>query len=444
LALTAVNAPLGVIRAQNGMERLACELAVDYLNGGVGAASADAGANFDSRALLRRAAALIPSHASLVAELRGSVVKYSIFPETYFDTYYRGFAEKRAAEVVRSEIKPGMSAVGKVRAIHDWIVLNNEYSTDWNVMDKYSGVSTFYYKTSVCSGYARAFKMMCDAAGIPSLYIEGAIGSGPHAWNAVFVDGRWFYVDTTLDDLDNGAVRNDYFMLPASEPLPGHYEDAGMPFSEYIAFGNYYYFAYLPSLTESAPASAPKITSHPTSKTVRPLARATLSVAAEDAGGLGELTYQWYENSSGAYRAIKGAVSPALTVSTAAEGAASYYCAVVGASGVKKLTKIATVIVTGAATTDYDAKDPVIIDHPAISFRDGSAYLTVRANSPDGGSLSYQWYRLESDGWKPMKNASERALKVLYRGSYYCVVTNTNPNAFGDEAASGGSKIIET
>lgn len=57
--------------------------------------------------------------------------------------------------------------------------------------------------SAVCEGYAKAFKLLLDSAGMHSLYVTGEASSsgesGPHAWNILYV-GKWYQVDTTFDD----------------------------------------------------------------------------------------------------------------------------------------------------------------------------------------------------------------------------------------------------
>jgi hypothetical protein len=96
-----------------------------------------------------------------------------------------------------------------------------------------------------------------------------------------------------------------------------------------------------------------------------------------------------------------------------------------------------------------DAPPPIINTHPqgaAVSV--GAIYnLTVSANSPDGGSLSYQWYRntanntlggtavgTDSPGYTP----STAAVGTFY---YYVTVTNTNNNANGNKTAIAISQV---
>ena len=68
--------------------------------------------------------------------------------------------------------------------------------------------------TAVCSGYAKAYEAMLDAAGIPNETITGYAG-GYHAWNLVQVDGQWYHVDTTWDDPTTQGgdyIRYTYFL----------------------------------------------------------------------------------------------------------------------------------------------------------------------------------------------------------------------------------------
>lgn len=65
------------------------------------------------------------------------------------------------------------------------------------------------YKT-VCDGYAKAFKMICDANNIPSLVVCGYTGKGyreGHAWNYVLMENnRWYAVDITWMDNDDSDI----------------------------------------------------------------------------------------------------------------------------------------------------------------------------------------------------------------------------------------------
>ncbi len=64
---------------------------------------------------------------------------------------------------------------------------------------------------AVCNGYSFAFEYLCQKANIPCGIISGEayhIPDSPdqdqrdHAWNVVYVNGKWYEVDTTWDDFE--------------------------------------------------------------------------------------------------------------------------------------------------------------------------------------------------------------------------------------------------
>jgi len=55
---------------------------------------------------------------------------------------------------------------------------------------------------AACGSYARAFKFLCGAAGIPCFTVTTAT----HGWNMVYVDGKWLHVDVSLNDLTHSRA----------------------------------------------------------------------------------------------------------------------------------------------------------------------------------------------------------------------------------------------
>ena len=64
--------------------------------------------------------------------------------------------------------------------------------------------------SGVCESYAEAFKLLCDAVNVPCTLVV----SETHEWNAVYMDGAWYYVDVTWMDAyrTNGMYYDDWFM----------------------------------------------------------------------------------------------------------------------------------------------------------------------------------------------------------------------------------------
>ncbi len=68
----------------------------------------------------------------------------------------------------------------------------------WNYV--FSPHGAILRQSSVCEGYAKAFKLACDKLNIPCQIVSGNAGGG-HDWNYVQMeDKNWYLVDVTFDD----------------------------------------------------------------------------------------------------------------------------------------------------------------------------------------------------------------------------------------------------
>lgn len=71
------------------------------------------------------------------------------------------------------------------------------------------------YHKVVCEGYAKAFQLLLNAAGIENIYIvgNGKVGTAwqGHAWNQVKIEKQWYLVDLTWDD--GAVISRKYFNL---------------------------------------------------------------------------------------------------------------------------------------------------------------------------------------------------------------------------------------
>lgn len=84
-----------------------------------------------------------------------------------------------------------------------------------------------------CSGYAAAFKMLCDEVGIFCIIASGRAdfegAHGPHAWNVVRVDGKTYHVDVTAMSATYARAGN--FCCPlynfSDRTAAGHYIPSG-------------------------------------------------------------------------------------------------------------------------------------------------------------------------------------------------------------------------
>lgn len=109
-------------------------------------------------------------------------------------------------------IASGASVYDTVRYLNDWLAKNNEYNSDlengaancWECISALVGREGT--EGPVCEGYARAMKVLCDAAAIPCVLVSGhaqasAEDSGEgHMWNYVQLEDAWYGVDVTWND----------------------------------------------------------------------------------------------------------------------------------------------------------------------------------------------------------------------------------------------------
>ncbi|MBQ8902799.1 MAG: hypothetical protein IJY73_00685, partial [Oscillospiraceae bacterium] len=75
----------------------------------------------------------------------------------------------------------------------------------------------------VCEGYSRAFKVLCDVAGITCVLTDGTEDGGAHMWNYAKVGGDWYAVDVTWNDPTGGesgklsGFENENYLLVGSD-----------------------------------------------------------------------------------------------------------------------------------------------------------------------------------------------------------------------------------
>lgn len=138
---------------------------------------------------------------------------------------------RKTAEILSEICDNEMNEEEKVRAVHDWIVLNARYD------ETGTGRSAFDVLTlgrAVCHGYAlTAFEMLREA-GMEVVIIAG-LPAMNHVWNMVKICGNWYHLDVTYDDPVPDLplnVRYDYFLKSDEEMLAGsnpHTWESGYP-----------------------------------------------------------------------------------------------------------------------------------------------------------------------------------------------------------------------
>lgn len=116
---------------------------------------------------------------------------------------------------------PETDTYGKMKLIYEYIIDNTVY--DPQSEENQDITSVLLNHRSVCAGYAKTFKFICDKMGINCLTVvgeaRGNVFSGSHAWNMVEINGRHYWVDATWGDpiRDNGEQILSYEYLCVSD-----------------------------------------------------------------------------------------------------------------------------------------------------------------------------------------------------------------------------------
>ena len=88
-------------------------------------------------------------------------------------------------------------------------LMYSDTRTDEQWMES-SAYGTLVMGKTICSGYAMAFKALCDRLELPCWVLSGYNDSVAHAWNMVQIDGETFYTDCTYAD---GSWDNSWLMM---------------------------------------------------------------------------------------------------------------------------------------------------------------------------------------------------------------------------------------
>ena len=104
------------------------------------------------------------------------------------------------------------TTVEQLRVAHAQIALSTVYRLETTCTPGNEGhvrtpYGVFVKGESLCEGYSRAFKAVCDELGVPCLLINGVYRHSEtqqelHMWCYVQLDGEWYAVDQTFDDVN--------------------------------------------------------------------------------------------------------------------------------------------------------------------------------------------------------------------------------------------------
>ena len=138
-------------------------------------------------------------------------------------------AMRSVANDFYATVPDGLSAFEREVMVHDYLIDYVDYdinvdtiNLDNNNPDTYTAYGALVNKVSVCEGYVRAFQMLANGLGLDCVGVIGRSQDQMHIWNAVKLDGYWYYVDPTWDDQKENYARHLYCNVNESYLLEDH------------------------------------------------------------------------------------------------------------------------------------------------------------------------------------------------------------------------------
>ena len=129
----------------------------------------------------------------------------------------------KACAVLRKIIDDEMTDLQKTKAIYEWLIMEVAYDfdildlvdADWRKYDAYYLEGVFNKGRAVCDGVSKAFVTMCAIEGIPAVRVTGNStieeSTSGHAWNKVYLSGKWYVVDATWGNTLTGDHEAMYY-----------------------------------------------------------------------------------------------------------------------------------------------------------------------------------------------------------------------------------------
>ncbi|QVK08970.1 MAG6410 family transglutaminase-related lipoprotein [Mycoplasma mycoides] len=153
------------------------------------------------------------------AEYKGYL--YPFFVEVSSQHHYNGESDKQKAKKVAQELAQQwkeLPTLEKITKAYEWMTKEVKYDPGYQTNSIYkdqTAYSALVEKCTVCTGYAKGFKMIMDELSIPCIVMEGQstrdFWAARHAWNLIEVDGEWYHVDATSDRTNNEQTFNFFF-----------------------------------------------------------------------------------------------------------------------------------------------------------------------------------------------------------------------------------------
>ena len=103
--------------------------------------------------------------------------------------------EKAADKIIGEIITGNMDVYQKIKAVHDYIILNVAYENNKEYDSAYEALTE---GKAICSGYTMLAEKLFRKLGLKTLIVNSP--EMKHTWNMINIDENWYHIDLTWDD----------------------------------------------------------------------------------------------------------------------------------------------------------------------------------------------------------------------------------------------------
>ncbi len=186
---------------------------------------------------------LTPDELKAVFQITAKVAEFFYIENSYSYTTYKNvvqnvipgyamtpkeiYAARSVYDKKMGEILAGVDAAWsdfeKALYVNDYLASHFQYDTTLQITDAYTFLTE---GRGVCQGYTMVFGAAMTALGIPNTVANSE--RMVHTWNLVQIDGKWYHIDVTWNDLvpdQLGLVQHDYFLKSDAYMRAHEHED---------------------------------------------------------------------------------------------------------------------------------------------------------------------------------------------------------------------------
>lgn len=115
----------------------------------------------------------------------------------------------RKVKKIKRSIPKSLNKTKKVLAIFDYVATHTTYSLEADMAGTAYGA--LVNGKATCNGYTKTVALLLNKFGIKNGVMVSEKAN--HAWNVVYINGKWYHMDVTWADNDQNGINHDYFLM---------------------------------------------------------------------------------------------------------------------------------------------------------------------------------------------------------------------------------------